>query len=900
MAGLLKRVFSLGVLFLGLAICGSSYVESAEIKFIENKGGFNKPQRVSVSPGGVAYVTDAGTEEVEIVDSDGNKSGSIHGTGVPRGVKALFNGNLLVGYTSESGGYVSLYSSTGSFIKYIGDGVGQFAMPTAITVDPSNGNIYVVDSIRNTVYIFDANGNYLSQFGEYGPGYYDATGFHNQFDYPVAITFDAVRREVLVGDQGNYRVKVFNPAGNYLRQFGKEGLDGSWIFGPVNPERLIGRFSKLQGLTVDGQSQVYVVDSFQCAVQVFDSASGNALTVFSDYGKGSGQLKTPVDITIDGMNRLFLADWNNSRLAVYQVITGVPSSNTAPTAPSPVSPSNGTQVGSINLFLTVSNATDEQNHSLEYQFQVDTVPTFNSPSLINATVKQGEVYTTASVAVPLDHITWYWRVKAIETATVEKYGSPWSQVYNFYINATNRAPSAPANPSPTSGSSVTGSSFLSWSASSDPDLYDEVTYTVEVSTESSFSSLVDSRKGVSSTSVSVGQIDNLISGSYYWRVKAVDNHGASSNYSPTASFTLDVATLRVSTTPAGAIVWLDGNYGYMGNRSGVTGSTPLNIDVKPGRHVVRLQLAGYFEYYGSVDIPAGESRTVTVSLVPKYTFSVTDRDDLTTANGIKIGSSDVSITYSAPFVVDWDNDGAKDLLVGDYGGAVYLFRNSGSDASPSLGYSGSVVNTSGDGAYPCVVDWNNDGKKDLLVGTRSGTVWLYLNNGTESNPAPDSGSLVAASGSSIDVGDYARPVVVDWNNDGKKDLLVGGYNGANGFIRLYLNAGTDEQPLFGSYSEIKVGTGTLTVSGPAMPLVYDWNNDGRKDLLVGGGQGVYLYTNTGTDASPVFSSKGEISSLSSSITELSYAVPFVLDWDNTTPPDILVGNSGGTVRLFKK
>jgi hypothetical protein len=39
------------------------------------------------------------------------------------------------------------------------------------------------------------------------------------------------------------------------------------------------------------------------------------------------------------------------------------------------------------------------------------------------------------------------------------------------------------------------------------------------------------------------------------------------------------------------------------------------------------------------------------------------------------------------------------------------------------------------------------------------------------------------------------PQVVDWNNDGKKDMLVGQFSG--GTINLYLNIGTDEAPVFG-------------------------------------------------------------------------------------------------------
>ncbi|MCK5147985.1 VCBS repeat-containing protein [bacterium] len=58
-------------------------------------------------------------------------------------------------------------------------------------------------------------------------------------------------------------------------------------------------------------------------------------------------------------------------------------------------------------------------------------------------------------------------------------------------------------------------------------------------------------------------------------------------------------------------------------------------------------------------------------------------------------------------------------------------------------------------ASPCVVDWNNDGKQDLLVGYfYHGSVYLYLNTGTVGNPVFEDGNyqLVQAGGAAVQVG----------------------------------------------------------------------------------------------------------------------------------------------------
>lgn len=56
------------------------------------------------------------------------------------------------------------------------------------------------------------------------------------------------------------------------------------------------------------------------------------------------------------------------------------------------------------------------------------------------------------------------------------------------------------------------------------------------------------------------------------------------------------------------------------------------------------------------------------------------------------------------------------------------------------------------------------------------------------------------------------------------------------------------------------GTGVLTVGMQAFPSGVDWDNDGRKDLIVGqytGGR-ILVYPNKGTDVNPVFDGSFEV------------------------------------------
>ena len=66
------------------------------------------------------------------------------------------------------------------------------------------------------------------------------------------------------------------------------------------------------------------------------------------------------------------------------------------------------------------------------------------------------------------------------------------------------------------------------------------------------------------------------------------------------------------------------------------------------------------------------------------------------------------------------------------------------------------------------------------------------------------GVKLKADGETIEIRiGHLVPCATDWNNDGKKDLIVGQFEG--GKIRLYLNEGTDEKPRFGEFSYLQAG-----------------------------------------------------------------------------------------------
>jgi hypothetical protein len=201
------------------------------------------------------------------------------------------------------------------------------------------------------------------------------------------------------------------------------------------------------------------------------------------------------------------------------------------------------------------------------------------------------------------------------------------------------------------------------------------------------------------------------------------------------------------------------------------------------------------------------------------------------------------------------------------------------------------------------VDWNNDGKKDLIVGERDGHIRIYLNTNNDEIPVFDGYTYLLYKGVPFDCDSTAMPVIKDWNNDGKKDVLCGEDYGC---IYLLINEGTDADPVFNSVSFIADGQYDLDVGTRSSPAVTDWNGDGKKDLIVGEALGkLFYYENKGTDAEPLFDGWKWLITSTQIICVGEYSRPVVKDWDDDGVTDIICGcqdfsapNDGGYVHWF--
>jgi hypothetical protein len=265
-----------------------------------------------------------------------------------------------------------------------------------------------------------------------------------------------------------------------------------------------------------------------------------------------------------------------------------------------------------------------------------------------------------------------------------------------------------------------------------------------------------------------------------------------------------------------------------------------------------------------------------------------------------------------PVFFDYDNDGLKDLFIGDYGyfgtpnftHSIAQFKNTGTVTNPKFQLiTRDYANLGSLGIFnmvPAFGDLDGDGDADMVIGGYDGKLQYFQNTapaGATANFVLAAPNLTNSNHHAIDVGDFAVPQIVDIDNDGKNDLVIGGRNGK---ITYYHHAGssTSTIPLMDSvtnfFGNVKVNQPGY-VTGYSYPFVF--KQAGVTKLLVGTESGyLRLYTNIDGNLGGSFTL---VDSTYENINEGSRTAPNGADINNDGYMDLIIGNYAGGVSYYK-
>jgi len=322
------------------------------------------------------------------------------------------------------------------------------------------------------------------------------------------------------------------------------------------------------------------------------------------------------------------------------------------------------------------------------------------------------------------------------------------------------------------------------------------------------------------------------------------------------------------------------------------------------------------------------------------------------ANGKPI---DVTTGHAAPLVYDFDGDGIRDLLVGEFGsgefsgpvhtnvegahkwnnGRLRFYKNNGTNYDMKLG-DWKYVEAGDEVAVvpitccvsfvPQFIDYNNDGIDDIISASYPGDMYAFIGDGEGNYAKPihlqneDGEPLLAWE---IIPEKYRKDAKTerqtihsttmelhDMDADGDLDIYVG--SRLDGCFTIE-NKGSRSEPIWSNTTEVLKDINGNAIGGwdwGSNIHWHDWDGDGISDVLVGSEDGaVRWYRNVGEDTKPQF---GEpvllipaqtfdemFEKLETPARSGSRCKVHATDWDGDGVTDLLVGDFGSSWKQVK-
>ncbi|HEX6879144.1 MAG TPA: hypothetical protein VF135_02170 [Terriglobales bacterium] len=246
-------------------------------------------------------ICDPGTTTIHVLEPTGlNSFRIVGGPGrrllAPASVAVDAEDNIYVGDVRR--GLILMYDRYGRFLRVLGSyhGESMFDRPTALAIDQKARRMYVLDSPVNQLVVLDLNGTLIKRVGG------DRDKGRIQFDAPTEIAVDGNRIAIL--DSAGSRIQTFDLDCNLLGSFLLRNQTAPYKGYEV-------------GLALDAAGNVYLSNVFGSTVRVYRQ-DGRLLAILGHPGADNYGFSAPSGLWVDSAARVYVADTNNRRVQVYQ------------------------------------------------------------------------------------------------------------------------------------------------------------------------------------------------------------------------------------------------------------------------------------------------------------------------------------------------------------------------------------------------------------------------------------------------------------------------------------------------------------------------------------------------------------------------------------------------------
>jgi DNA-binding beta-propeller fold protein YncE len=225
------------------------------------------------------------------------QGGAAHRLRYPSGIAVDSHDNIYVADTTL--GIVLVYNPDGQFLRDIGDfhGESMFQHPTGIAIDRASNRLYVLDSPLNEIVVLDLSGKTLKRIG----------GIHSRntnvkLDLPTAIA--VANGFIAVLDTHNSRMQVLDLNGNFQSEFA------------IRPVHLPPLATNV-GIAFDSQGNIYASHPETSTVRIYKQ-SGELIGTIRGTSLPNAKLTAPSGVWVDAFGQVFVADPRRATIQVFQ------------------------------------------------------------------------------------------------------------------------------------------------------------------------------------------------------------------------------------------------------------------------------------------------------------------------------------------------------------------------------------------------------------------------------------------------------------------------------------------------------------------------------------------------------------------------------------------------------